>query len=101
MLFLAQTDGGTDITNWMALRKFGFTRDGGFWNVFVDDLEQNGGEIRSRRDLHLGRVTTNKKRQQNIQNTKNTGLGTFCPDTIHRPVSCFCYETPARDELER
>ena len=44
MLFLAQTDGGNDIQNWMALRKFGFTRDGGFWSVFVDDLGQNGGQ---------------------------------------------------------
>ena len=43
VLFLAQIDGGNDIKHWMALRKFGFTRDGRFWSVFVHDLEENGG----------------------------------------------------------
>ena len=87
MLFLAQTDGGNDITNWMALRKFGFTGDGGFGSVFVDDLEQNGGQ-----NVDLGEISilegSNKikKRKNKIKNAQITVFGIFCLDTVQQPV---------------
>ena len=70
MLFLAQTDGGNDIKNWMALRKFGFTRDGGFWSVFVDDLEQNGGQNVDLGEIYILEASTKiKKRITKLKNT--------------------------------
>ena len=76
MLFLAQTDGGNDINKCMALRKFSFTRDGGFWSVFVDDLEPNGGQNLDRREIFISEGSTKlKNTQKNIQNAEIIGFG--------------------------
>ena len=57
VLFLAQAVHKNAIKSWMALDKFGFTRHGGFWDGFMDGLEEKYiQKCGDRRDLYLGRT---------------------------------------------
>ena len=82
VLFLAQIDGGNDIKHWMALRKFGFTRDGGFGSVFVDDLEQNGGQ-----NVDLGEISI-LEGSNKLKNVKTT-VFFLLPTRFSPNLICF------------